>query len=1062
MPLRVYKASAGSGKTYRLTKEYLKLLFTQSIPKSYRTILAVTFTNKATEEMKTRILQEINDLASGDEQKLKTFYDELQQDNHLRTTENEKELSKDVKLYRLQQQAIQLRSDILHDYSQFSILTIDKFFHRILQSFIREANIDMGYEIELDSTKIVEFAVEKALENALLDKDKQKIILNKIEELLLSDKKWDVFKKQLIRLSEKIDSEKFEEVMSENPQIGMNEEWLTYRKKIIDIIYSFEKEIASLGMSGQHLLQKANLTTFDFAYGKSSFATILDRAVNGDFTFFDQTRWKDAIDQCQKWYSKKSDKIEQITAVYPLLNPVLQQILQHITLHQQQYWTATAVEKNLVYLFMLNDIAEQIRLQCKENNVLTINEITSTIQALIQHTDAPFIYEKTGNRYYHFMLDEFQDTSQRQWNCFSPLIKNSLASGGSDLVVGDVKQSIYRWRNGNWKILGNTIEHEFSTITPAEIITLSSNYRSLSVIVEFNNNLFKTIPAVMTDRLEQIYGVSEQEIPIVKIYQDAVQQVQKANSGGYVQCRIIEASKVKLAEEQILQELPQTILQILSRGYLPKDIAILVREKKEGYKIIEAIQQYKQQANIDHKQLEIISQDTLSLNEIPVVHFIIAAYRLIDNPEDKLSLAQMQCYLSEHRQEPRTHDIFTSRYNEQIEQFVTLCTGLSLLEIFEQTLSTFAINTPENITFIQNLHAVILQHSLKNAGNIKRFLDYWNEKADNFKIEIPSEQNAITLQTIHKSKGLQYKIVIIPFCNWDLTIKKQSILWLSPTTEPFNSISKLPIEYNKSLLNTGFKESVIDELYETRLDNLNLLYVALTRAEQELYIFIPKKEGSTDTELSTIDNLLVPYFDTLPSSEKNLWHFGEPLYQKQSLEIKLSETICSYPSLPHISKKLHVKLVNVPDLSESFPKLFGTIMHKALQYITVPEDIPHAVERLWAENWIQQQNKKPLEKRLVEIVNHPQAIPFFDKKWKVLTEIEWFSGEEKEIIRPDRMMIDGNTAWIVDYKFGLVKRERDIQQMQHYVEVIKRSTLFTQIQSFIWYVQLNERIEING
>ena len=490
--LTVYRASAGAGKTHKLTGEYLTLLFTG--PGAFRRILAVTFTNKATDEMKTRIVDELYNLASG----RKSDYVELLKSAYSLTE------------IQVRKQAAQILINILHDYSAFNISTIDRFFQQTMRVFTREIGLQGGYGIEMDQELVLTTAIDNLLSD--LEKPESKDLLGWLlrfaEDKIESGGEWNL-RKDIMALSREVFKESYK-AFSEavGRDIEDKKALEDYKNELYGIIRSVEATAKELGERGLAILNKYGLKVTDFKGGSRSPLTLLDRLVQGEMkepsaTFIGLA---DNLDGCfTKTVSLGTRQIIGC-AFEDGLNDCIKGIISLFG-NLTAYNTAREIVRYYYTLGILTDVSRQIAAYREEKNVMLIADTTELLSKVIEGSDAPFIYEKTGTHVDHYMIDEFQDTSGMQWNNFRPLIEESLAHSRDNLIVGDVKQSIYRFRNSDWKLLDGQVQADFSPEVVHEE-TLKDNWRSCRNIVEFNNALFTTLPGVLQAVYNEALSVS--------------------------------------------------------------------------------------------------------------------------------------------------------------------------------------------------------------------------------------------------------------------------------------------------------------------------------------------------------------------------------------------------------------------------------------------------------------------------------------------------------------------------------------------------------------------------
>jgi len=629
--LEIYKASAGSGKTFRIVREYLKMVFER--PGAYKNILAVTFTNKATSEMKDRILKDLSSLASGNPsghlEYLKAEFHQKEEDIRVKA-------------------ALILRL-ILHDYSRFSISTIDSFFQRVIRAFSREMRLNASYRTELDAQLVLEEAVDRLFLEMDNNPGLKSWMLEYADENLREGRSWN-FREDLIGRGKELFKEEFKLFSEPLLQKLADKSYLTkYNQELRVVLENYEHKLKEIGKQGLVLIASEGLSIENFKYGKSSFATHFNKLVNGNFDL-PGSRTLEACDNLDAW-SKATDKPElknRIEAVYTSgLNNLLVSSIELMKTEGVFANTAKAILANLFSFGLLTDIALKVQEVSKEKNLILLNDSTQILRKVIAGSDSPFVYEKMGSVFQNFMLDEFQDTSRLQWHNFKPLIENSLGEGNRNIIVGDVKQSIYRWRNGDWNLLATQVENDLSHFGTS-VVSLDTNWRSAKKVIDFNNILFKESARLLNNDFESTLtgsGHTFEELPemkgiIEKAYSDHYQKFSgKASTEGYVRLQFIEnedSKKKSDYREMAIAEMITQIEAVQENGVRPGDIAILVRGKSEGSMIAKALLDRKISNSDSPYCYDVISNDSLIIGQSPVVRFILNFFRLFAGTENDI------------------------------------------------------------------------------------------------------------------------------------------------------------------------------------------------------------------------------------------------------------------------------------------------------------------------------------------------------------------------------------------------------------------------------------------
>ncbi|MEA3444715.1 MAG: UvrD-helicase domain-containing protein, partial [Bacteroidota bacterium] len=853
--LKILRASAGSGKTYRITREYIQLLFKDKM--NYRHILAVTFTNKATEEMKSRILRELQKLATGNSSSYLNFIME-----EFKLTPDEIKKRADV-----------LLKLILHDYSRFSIETIDSFFQRIIRSFIRELGIFSSFTIELDQSRMLQLGADELLEDIEENPGLKKWLLQFTEEKIKNGLSWRIGS-NIENLGKEIFKEEYRYFESSISELLSDKGFLNkYLKKLSSIITNAEKDYAVFGKKAVEIIENHNLEIDDFSYREGGVAGFLAK-IRNEFKE-PGSRVMKALDDVEAWYKKSSTKKQEITRAFDAgLDRILSDAVNYYEQNINAYSTAASIRENIYMLGILNDLSVKIRQYAQEKNLFMLVDSAKLLNIIIANSDAPFVYEKIGSYFKHFMIDEFQDTSGMQWDNFRPLVSNSLAENNTSLVVGDVKQSIYRWRSGDWKLLAHYIENDFLAHGTAKE-SFENNWRSCPNIVDFNNSLFmgasQTLQDDFSNSLDSVGFSSDDENirnEIVDAYADAVQlspgNNQKGKKGsGKITCRFFKDDDW---EEQGMKALVENIEVLQEKGYAAGDMAILVRTSKDGKKVANYLFERKNSdLAIPGCNYNFISDESLFVKSSLAVALIVAVLKHLVNPNEDLYRAQI-CHYSEVLKSAKSKNEQTGfpllnsySSDENLNAFfkeIPLIRNLSLFGITETVIRIFKLNQVKtNLPYLFAFQDMVFDFMHKEISGIRTFIDWWEEQGVKKSVSLDQEQDAIRLLTIHKSKGLEFKVVFVPFCNWDLDsgASKGNILWCKPQHKPFNELPIVPVKYSSKLEKSFFTKEYYNEKLHSYIDNINLLYVAFTRAKE---VLVSYSQFSDKKKLNKISGLI--------------------------------------------------------------------------------------------------------------------------------------------------------------------------------------------------------------
>lgn len=1087
--LSIYKASAGSGKTFQLVGEYLKMLFFR--PKSYRNILAVTFTNKATAEMKERILKELAILSRGEESRYAEMLQEFG-NNQI-----------------LQQKAISVLQLILHDYSRFSVMTIDSFFQKVIRSFAREIRINASFRTEIDSR----LALEQAIDLLFQDLEENSLLMGWmiqfLEDNLEEGRSWD-FRQELLKFGKEVEKEAFKVHGDEFVDTLAEKEKLSlYVAEMKKVLKESESLLGKLGQDGIEMIAAAGMTYDQLKGGKNSFANLFVKLIAGKFVAPTPTML-DACDHPENWY-KKTDPVPTRNRIEQLyhngLNELLKQAIDTLDKELQNINSANAILKNIYPFGLLGNIAVKIKQVLTENDTVLLSDSGRMIGQVIEGNDTPFIYEKIGLIYSHFMLDEFQDTSRQQWANFKPLVENAVGSGFPSLVVGDVKQSIYRWRNGDWNLLANQLQadlrHQEIAIHPLDV-----NWRSKKNIVDFNNAVFR----LASQQLNELFESECNEPPysdlhgvIARAYEDQFQKCSPTNqSGGYVSLTFVdqEAAKNKSDfRESALKLLVEQLEKVQLAGVKAEEMTILVRENSEAEKIARTLWERKKSDPQPGCIYDVITSDTLKVGQSQVVRFVVNFFRFFTRKEanqirSEILYGYYRILLprkSSTEVEPTVdlHSLFDCNLplpqlfegwldKDSSPDFLYGLLALPLFELAVAITDHFELGevTGEKV-YLQAFLDMVLEFGREDCGGIPGFLEWWDANGSNKTLNLPNIRNFIRISSIHQSKGLEYPTVFIPFCNWETGInsRKSPYIWAVPDKEPFNQLKMVLLKCDSKLKNSLFSRDYYQELLFSRMDNLNLLYVAMTRAVNNLFVILPYRD-----EIKAVSNvaelmqtiLVHPNLDDSIDREKYIalgkfWNPIERIFELGNLycsennpqstrEERLNDPLILLSNNKRMEIRLHSKdYFHLTGNQQSERINRGTVMHQIFEKIVTIKDIGPAVRQMVSTGILTVEEGLEIQSRIEGLLASKPYSEWYDRGWKVLNERDILRvGESKH--RPDRVMLKDNCAVVIDYKTG-EKSEKDLHQMKGYLTDLKKMG-FHSCEGNIWYLQMNEVIKV--
>ena len=1054
--LTIYNASAGSGKTYTLTSVYLKHIFKSR--HNYRKILAVTFTNKATAEMKSRILENLYKLGAGMES---GYLEELTV-----------ALNKPAEWIRTE--AKDILDSILHDYSRFSITTIDSFFQKILRAFAREVGLYSGFSVEMENERVLSEAVRRMIRSATSDAQLKEWLtlyaLSNIEE----EKTWNL-QDDIQKLSKELFNEKFKILSIEERSALEDKQYLReYIKQLRSIVFGIEKQLNAFGLEADKIFTEYDLSDSMFYQKAKGVPRFVKSLLAGEMK--EPNSYVLAItDNPSKWTTGAPTANLQ-SAINSGLEKLLLDAIRFINNNLINYKSAEALLSNIYSLGILSDVSRNVHLIANEENSFLLSETGEVINLITDSDQTSFIYEKTGTRFTNFMIDEFQDTSVIQWKNFEPLIENSLAEGNDNLIVGDVKQSIYRWRNSDWTILGLQLRNMADN---KRIISrsLATNWRSCEDIIKFNNRLFTIIP----DLMDKAFESHKLPVSFKSLYSEAIQKDAGKQKGGYVKLEFISDTEEYRWKELALQKMPETIGNFLKKGYKPSDIGIIVRNKKEGALTLKMLIDYNNLPDNEKVfgSYRVMSDDSLELGNSPALCFIIAVLKTINDPRDLISRALMLRLFLLAADDDRADIVSLENSNfdnvakdffpVDYEKALNEVSNLPLFEATEKIIMFFGLGDKSlNVAYINAFQDLVLNYSSTKNTSISSFIDWWETTGKTKSVVLPGNQEAVRILTIHKSKGLEFKVVIVPFISWNLDhfAGKSPILWVKPSAKPFDKLGIAPVKYTKELEKTIFANDYLSEKYSVYIDNINLLYVAFTRAKEALCGFSeksPKTEASISTALlnafmhqnseNEIDTLnLYDYFD----KDTGIFEFGAIKEQSVTFEETKKITVSRY-HVTNNTLSLRLKFDGENYFTEAASNRnekinYGKIMHEVFAGIATPSDVVASLKKLSLEGKIAENEIDTLKQRINDLISTPDICEWFHPENIVLREtgIILPSGLVK---RPDRVIIRNGKTTIIDFKFGKQNQKYN-RQLSQYKDTLTEMG-YDDVAANIWYVDEN-------
>lgn len=1056
----IYKSSAGSGKTYTLAMEYLKLALAH--PFAFRQILAVTFTNKATKEMKERILEELERLTH-------TIHPERMLDGtllgHWQLTEDQ-----------LKKRAGEVLSAILHHYSDFSISTIDSFFQRVVRAFAREIDLQAKFDIEMDQAAVMERLVDRIMFKVAEDPNLHRWLVDFADEKIREGKSWDI-RWNISNLGSQIFQEDFKKHQHEiRAFLKHPENILAFRSRLFEERGMIQKIVIGIKKKAEAIIGQEGLKWTDFKGGSRSPLLFFDKLDSGK-TLFPKISpsIQNCVDNVEAWFTKKGPFLQIENAFQAGLNELLIEALAIIP----RWNTLEAVRRNFYVFGIFSQLLEELRQLKEEENIMLISDANEFLKEITAESEAPFIYEKVGNQYKNFLIDEFQDTSGFQWASFFPLLENSMATGELSLIVGDVKQSIYRWRGGDLTLLLNGVEQQIGS-GRVEVKDLDTNYRSLPVLVNFNNALFEQLSLSLMVSAQQKYGVQESLLSAIgSAYQQVRQKVamQKLASPnvGKVMIEFISKEGDDKVKDLALAKIPQMVRTLQDRGYQLSDMAVLVRRKVEGQMVAETLMQYAADHPQDGYRYEVLSGEAMFLHKAATVKCLVSTLTYLVHPDDELAARAMWYHRERLRGGIIDHGLFDKEdlhagIMAEIVQFENkkiFLEELPLVELVEELVETLGLNLlGKERAYISGFKEAVFDYVSKNKSDVGGFLDWWEVKKDLRTVKIPEAHDAVRVLTIHKSKGLQFKAVLMPFMDWDI-VDSKGVIW-SPYEEKDSAQLIVPLNLSSALAETSFSDIYRQEVMMAFLDSLNMIYVALTRAEEVFW-------GLGEAHLSTGDGVLnklshnikvavntaVGANDQLPLAqfydhEKEILEIGEWPEPTRSVlpPAFFPELSWRYRNWSHL---LQVKKYS-DGLTEEKAALmakrnFGVLIHRILERLRHVEDLDNLIQEAFFEGQLNNQEVGEVKSLFGRLFDKPQMLQWFSREANVFAEqgILLPGGSGK---RPDRIIVENGHSIVIDFKTGEEKPSHH-SQVREYMSLVKDLT-HNSTEGYLVYIETAE------
>ena len=1006
-------------------------------PRYFRHILAITFTNKAASEMKERVLSFISDLSKGVGQgKDHSFFSHIQEDTSLSDDD-------------IQNRSQQILTAILHNYTDLSISTIDKFVFRIVRTFSHDLQMAQAFEVEMDKDLLIQPTVSFLISRIGTNKEVSDALvafaLSKADE----GKSYNI-ENALEQFAKHLFIEKSEKFISSLNDVSISD-CLEVKNDLLSEIDAFEQLLLNKRKEFLAFCKTFNLGPKDFT--RSSFYNYFNnfRKRSSDKFFPSDTLQKNVANNKWSANSVDEDKKEIIINHADFLSALFDDVQKHLRVGFKDYIFNKLLLNNIFSIAVLNELSKELEQFKEENNVKHISEFNNAIAEIIRKESTPFIYERLGERYHHFLIDEFQDTSVMQWHNLLPLVHNSLSEGYQNLIVGDAKQSIYRWRGGEVEQFVQLPEHIFqsellpnpdelknSLLNNAEEKVLSDNWRSDKEIVQFNNTFFNNLKTIISPDLQAIYESSEQN--------------PKGKDGGYIHIDL--TPDTKSFKSDVMDKIIKQIEVLRSMNYDFKDMAILCRTGKEACQAAESLNKV---------GINVLSDEALLLSASKDVNFILAALAFLNNTQDKVSQTYIVSYLYYNYEnvDYNLHQVLESVGKGDSHVFNSFITSLgidfkpqalwelAIYDLVERLIHVFKLSSTD--IYLHYFLDAIHKFSIKNSNDIVAFLEWWDKNHDKEAIVVPDDMDAVKVMTVHKSKGLEFPIVFIPF-NWKVGQASDEI-WVDAKGK-IKKMKVVLLNNSKQLERSEYADIHKEEKNKSIMDDLNVLYVAMTRAKHQLYIYTAEYKKLDD--FNTLSKLIGYYFQS--TTHEFPISIGKLEPKSEDKDIDNLALNLNYSSLSDWRKTIHLKNNSnqLWDINLDRQQ-WGSLLHECLAQIHYPKDKESVLDKLERNGLISVEMKSKLRKRVEELLNDEQLMPFFLEDWEVKTE-QIILQESGESYVPDRLLIKNNKVKIIDYKTGSTSQmEKHKKQLDRYYKALKNMG-FEEISKYIIYTEENDKI----
>lgn len=1044
---QVYKSSAGSGKTYTLISVYLGIVLKE--PTAFRSILAITFTNKAANEIKSRIISNLKIFSADNPEEIPVKFNHMLESLKAATGLETGELRK---------RAATALSLILHNYGDFAVSTIDSFMHRIIRAFSFDLKLSMSFDVEMDKQLLQAEAVGSLLSEVGRNDYITGILVKFVQERAEADENWQI-DNDLVKFSNNLFDEEAFGLLSRLSSLDA-EKLSAVNTKLNRFIAAFESDLKLLAEKALSLIHENGLQPEWFYQGSRGIYGFFSKVAGGDTeAAYSPNSYVEKTISGGEWLSargKKEAGASQLTSLQEELSAIFNQIRNLADEKGGKVLIYNNIRSNIYPLAVLGELNQRLQAVKKERNVISIAEFNRIIAGIVSNEPVPFIYERTGEKFRHYLIDEFQDTSVLQWHNLLPLLENSLSHDSLNMIVGDGKQAIYRFRNGEvdqFVLLPDVNNPDNNPLIAQRVQVLrreyreqqlDANFRSRTEVVEFNNGFFDFASRVFVPELEEVY-------------RGGAQKSDASNTGGFVSVEFL-ADENRTYAEINCQRVLEIIQDAIQAGYQYNDVTVLCRSNSNASEIA---------GFLNSKNIGVVSSESLLLAKSPEINFLINLLTVLADADNAIARVSVVNYLVQHQPESslETHRIYSEAgtaegfFNYPVESGYGFSRqnfrGLSLYDTVEELIRVFDLQKKSPV-YLQFFLDEVLKVASGPGASAGKFLEYWEQQKQRISVVLPQSPDAVQIMTIHKSKGLEFPVVIYAFADDDASRLTKKTAWVELDDPDLPEIGPVMLMLDRKLEKTKFAGLYSREASKSKLDLLNLIYVAFTRASERLYILAGKQPEASVAEPKSVTTLLAAYLQSasLYQADTRVYTFGDSVTVSATEQGSGSS---EEPSPEYQSADWRSRLIfaarapgswqaEAPERSQAR----GNLLHQALSFVDYPATIPRAVKKLIQLGLIETNEADEITAILEDIINHPEVKPFFSEECTIITEKEILTPEGKNL-RPDRVVVHKTHTDVIDYKTGMPSEAHQTQVL-HYASVLSGMG-YPEVRAWLLYLE---------